>query len=48
MVTLQTVIMVLAGIELPLVALLTKVTSFILLSAFSLTYTVRYFQNLES
>lgn len=48
MVTLQTVIMVLAGIELPLVALLTKVTSFILLSAFSLTYTIRYFQNLES
>lgn len=47
MVILQTGIMLLAGIELPIIALLTKVISFVLLSAFSLNYSFRYFKHLS-
>lgn len=47
MVILQTIVMVFAGIELPLAALLTKVGSFILLSAFSFYYGLRYFRQLS-
>lgn len=48
MVILQTIVMVFAEIELPLSALLTKVGSFILLSAFSFYYGLRYFKQLNT